>query len=304
MIGGDLDLSWNFEIGAKNPYFEAPQVHCRRKPDMEKLREYEFRVEPRDVDFTKRATITALGDYILHTAGEDADANGFGVAELNAKHNSSWVLSRMAVEVFRMPVEKELLRIQTWVSEVSRAMTTRNFRIYGAERELLAAAVTNWAMINLATRRPMDLTRLDEYRTMVQPAEPPITLPERLGTPDGAQVGTHTVAYSDVDFNCHANSMKYLQWVVDTLPLGLLRSGGFARVDINFIQESLHGQTLSIIADNANAANRAGYANSASNASSADCADTVAGDSLLFEIRNADMKPVCRIRLRPNRHTL
>ena len=44
----------------------------------------------------KRATLMSLADYILHTAGEDADRGGFGVRDLNL-HNASWVLTRMAL---------------------------------------------------------------------------------------------------------------------------------------------------------------------------------------------------------------
>ena len=43
---------------------------------------YDFQVQPREVDLTKRATLIALGDHILHTAGEDADRNGFGIRTL------------------------------------------------------------------------------------------------------------------------------------------------------------------------------------------------------------------------------
>ena len=95
---------------------------------MEAKREYTYRIEPRDVDFMKRATLMSLADYILHTAGEDADRNGFGVRDLNL-HNASWVLTRMALETVRMPEEYEQIRITTWVSDVTRVMTTRNFEV-------------------------------------------------------------------------------------------------------------------------------------------------------------------------------
>lgn len=242
---------------------------------MSALREYRFRVESRDVDFMKRATVMALGDYILHTAGEDADVNGFGVRELNARHNSSWVLTRMAMEVGRMPDEYEELTIRTWVSDVSRVMTTRNFRVFGQDGEQIAAAVTNWAMINLDTRRPMDLFTLDNYDGMTQDVPPPVDMPRRLTVPVEEKRYGHTVVYSDVDFNCHSNSMKYLQWVVDTLALEEFSTKRFARVDINFIQESLHGQTLTIISGKEEGGR-------------------------LFEIRNGEEKPVCRIALSMN----
>lgn len=85
---------------------------------------YSYQVQPREVDLTKKATIFTLGDCILHAAGEDADQIGFGVRELQRK-NMTWVLSRMAVEVYRFPEEYERYTIGTWVGEISRLMTTR-----------------------------------------------------------------------------------------------------------------------------------------------------------------------------------
>ena len=70
---------------------------------MDNKREYIYRIEPGDADFMKRATLMSLADYILHTAGEDADRGGFGVRDLNL-HNASWVLTRMALEVERKKI--------------------------------------------------------------------------------------------------------------------------------------------------------------------------------------------------------
>jgi acyl-ACP thioesterase len=234
----------------------------------EKIREYFHRVESRDVDFMRKSTIMALGDYVLNIAGEDADINGFGVRQLNASHNASWVLVRMTMEVEGIPDEHERLRIATWVSDVSRVMTTRNFEVFDADDRRIATAVTNWTMINLDTRRPMDLHALDDYGRMMQPVPSPLAeLPRKLHSPASPTFSHHMVVYSDVDFNCHANSMKYLQWVVDTLPLEVLENRRFARVDMNFIHESRHGELLTIAAE----------------------------DDMLFEILNSAGKSVCRI---------
>ena len=80
---------------------------------------YDYAVQPREVDLTKRATIITLGDSILHTAGEDADRIGFGIRNLQSK-DSTWVLSRMAVEIDRLPAEYERYTVGTWVGEIGR----------------------------------------------------------------------------------------------------------------------------------------------------------------------------------------
>ena len=133
---------------------------------MDTKRTYNYRIEPRDVDFMRRATLMALVDYLLHTAGEDADRNGFGVRDLNL-NNASWVLTRLAVEIDRMPDEYEPVRVTTWVSNITRAMTTRNFDILDARGERIAGAVSNWAMIDLSSRRLLDLHQLKSDRSHV-----------------------------------------------------------------------------------------------------------------------------------------
>ncbi len=238
------------------------------------IRRYPHRVESRDVDFMKRSTVMALGDYILHTAGEDADLNGFGVRILNDTHNASWVLTRFAFEIYRMPCEHEQLQITTWVSDISRVMTTRNFEVFDQAGTRIAAAISNWALIDITTRRPLDLLSLGLSDSMVQRFDPPIDSPQRLATPQETLSWKHTVTYSDLDFNCHANSMKYLQWVVDTLPFEMIESRNFRRVDINFIQESRYGQHLDIIAANPN------------------------GNDPIYEIRSDEARAICRIAIK------
>jgi acyl-ACP thioesterase len=238
------------------------------------IRRYRHRVESRDVDFMKKSTVMALGDYILHTAGEDADLNGFGVRTFNDAHNASWVLTRFAFEICRMPGQHEQLCITTWVSDISRVMTTRNFEVFDHSGKKIAAAVSNWAMIDITTRRPLDLLALGLSDSMVQRFDPPAAPPQRLPAPEKAHSWQHTVKYSDLDFNCHANSMKYLQWVVDTLPMETIESKSIRRVDINFIQESRCGQHLHIIAAHPD------------------------GSQLLYEIQNNDPKPICRIAIK------
>lgn len=239
---------------------------------MDTKRTYIYRIEPREVDCLRRTTLMTLVDLLLHTAGEDADRNGFGVRTLNLR-NASWVLTRLAVEIDRMPAEYDNVQVTTWVSNVSRAMTTRNFDILDARGERIAGAVTNWAMIDLDTRRLLDLHQLPAYDSMTQDFPLPVALPARLSSPDAPDTFLHTVVYSDLDFNGHANSVKYLQWVIDTLPLEWLLKRRFARTEINFLQETRHGDRLTL-------------------------RSAQTGDTLLCEIRNPNGEAVCRIAFR------
>ena len=117
---------------------------------------YRYRVEPEAVDFTMHATISALGAAVLNAAGVDAHGKGFGVDALT-KHNCSWVLSRLALELDRRPAQYDDYRIATWISDYGRVLSTRNFVLEDAEGRTFGRAVSQWAMIDLDTRTALDL---------------------------------------------------------------------------------------------------------------------------------------------------
>jgi len=235
--------------------------------DMIESRFYDLQVEPRNVDFTLQATLVAIGDYVLQAAGKDADRNGWGVSDLNL-HHTSWVLSRFAVEMKRRPRQHEIIRIETWVSEVSRMMTTRNFRLWDTAGELIGASVSNWAMIDLATRTPLDLREVNELGRYVREEPSPIVRPGKITRVDPVRVIRHTAAYSDIDFNRHVNSMKYLQWMVDMLPEAWHTERHCSRYTLNFLHEARCGDLLQICFEDAPVS--------------------------LFEVRTEEEIPVCR----------
>lgn len=229
---------------------------------------YTYIVAPRDVDFSRQATIVSLGDYVLDVAGKDADKNGFGIRNLSAS-NSSWVLSRVAIEMERIPMQYETITITTWVSNVGRLMTTRNMILSDERGERIGAAVTCWAMIDLSSRRPLDLSAHPDYLAAVIDEPSPIDAPCKVARIQPQNTANHTVVYSDIDFNRHANSMKYVEWVVDMLPEQYHAERRLERMEINYTHESRWGDELTIGAQ--------------------------LNESSLFEIRNAEGIEVCRI---------
>lgn len=206
---------------------------------------YPYQVQPREVDFTKRATLFSLGDSILHTAGEDADRTGFGIRNLQQR-NTTWVLSRMAIEIDRYPDEYEHYEIGTWISEIGRMMTTRNFLVRDSRGNRIAAASSNWAIIDMQSRRLLDLrANISSYSEKLIP-ECPIDAPRRISSFTGQEVDRRRVRYSEIDFNQHTNTMKYIQWMMDTLPLTRLQDTSIRRMDINFIHETRYGEHVRI----------------------------------------------------------
>ena len=195
---------------------------------------YNYRVEPQDVDFTLRATIPSLGSAILNTAGVDAHGKGFGVDALNAD-NHSWVLSRMAVEFDSQPTQYTDYTIATWINEYGRVLSTRNFTL------------TDAAGTDLKSRSALDLSWVgDAHADAIVDAPSPTDKPRKIREVNPAQTVEHKVVYSDIDFNRHVNTMRYIEMMIDMLPVELLMQETPVRFDIHFLRECRYGQTLSV----------------------------------------------------------
>ncbi len=141
---------------------------------------YSYRIEPQEVDFTLRATIPALGSAVLNTAGTDAHGKGFGVDALNAD-NHSWVLSRIAFEFDSRPAQYADYTVATWISDYGRVLSTRNFVLSDAEGHEFGRAVSQWAMIDLASRAAVDLSWVgDAHADAIVDVPPPAAMPRKI----------------------------------------------------------------------------------------------------------------------------
>ncbi|ADQ78301.1 acyl-ACP thioesterase [Paludibacter propionicigenes WB4] len=207
---------------------------------------YSFQIQPQFVDFQFRATMSSLGDILLTTAQFNADDNGFGLRRLN-EMDCSWVLTRMAIEMNRFPEQYENIEVETWVEEVGRANTTRNFCIRDAKGEIIGNACSVWVFFDMKTRRAKDLQTLEGIHDFANGEEGLIDKPIKLGAVDGDEYDGFKVKYSDIDINGHVNSIRYIQWISDCFSLSCYRKYQVKRFEINYVHEMLYGDFVEIV---------------------------------------------------------
>ena len=207
---------------------------------------YRYQVATQNVDFTLRATIDSLGNYILNTAGIDAKGKGFGVDALTPL-NLTWVLSKLVIEVDYRPEQFAEFDLTTWINQNTRLISTRNFTIADTEGQVYIRALSQWCMLNFATRTPVALNTFEEqFAPHMSEVCSPCQPPRRLTAITADQVQSHKVVYSDIDFNNHMNTMRYIALMVDMLPIEYLKNNTPFRLDVHFMNECLFGQQLSV----------------------------------------------------------
>ena len=207
---------------------------------------YTYYADPQQVDFTLRMTVPALANEVLNTAGVDAQRQGVGVDKLN-KENRSWVLSRMAIEIDDRPEQYSSYEIVTWVNEYNRMLSTRNFTLHDAAGREFGRAVTQWCIIDLGARKAIDLnTVIGTCADSIVDAPSPTEKPRKVTGIVPQHIAEHRVVYSDIDFNRHVNTMRYINMMFDMLPIEQLTAIRPVRLDIHFMHECRYGQTLTV----------------------------------------------------------
>lgn len=203
-------------------------------------KKYSYNIEAQDIDFRRRVSLTSLTNFVLITAGRNADENGFGLLELQTG-NYTWVLSRLVIDMKRMPTEEDTLTIETWVESVGTVFTTRNFHLTDGAGKTLGHATSSWAVIDMRTRRSVPLDTLSTIQDFVVPESTPIGEPGRIPVAKGETANTFVTKYSDIDVNGHANSLHYVRWLSDCFSLDFYRKHIIRRFEINFLQELMFG---------------------------------------------------------------
>lgn len=214
---------------------------------------FKYTVEPENVDFTSRASVSAMFNMVLHAAGRDAHRRGFGIDAL-AEKNYGWVLSRMCLELDRLPEQYEEFTLHTWIGGYNRLISTRNFTLTDNEGREFGRAVSHWCMLDFDTRLPLDMNTLAKVHdgTIVD-APSPCDGPKKVAIVTNEPIAKRKVAYSDIDFNRHMNTMRYIDFAFDSLPIEVPEKLQSLRMDLNFMKEALYGDTLALAREDNNA---------------------------------------------------
>ncbi len=211
-----------------------------------------FEVEPFHVDVTGHLALGVLGNELLNCADAHAERRGFGMTWLH-DNRCTWVLSRLVMEMERMPRQHERFCIRTWVENVYRLFTDRDYEMITAEGEVLGYARSVWAMIDMDTRKPKDLLALHggQIAGYVCDKACPIERPGRIKVRAEEPVRTYRAQYGDIDVNGHVNSVKYVEHMLDLFPLEWFREKRIRRFEVAYHAESYYGDTLSFYREEA-----------------------------------------------------
>ena len=189
-----------------------------------------------------RALAACCCAFMETAAVRHAELMGFGVGHLNAQ-GLTWVLALL--NILGRSVPGEDLQVNTWPVSVERMLFRRDFLVRGADGRELIRAVTAWAIMDLATRRPRMIPEIVIGCTPPHPPEEALeddrTRLDRLE--DAPELSCFTVRPEDIDWNQHVNYVRYIEWMLAQPPVPYTGKSLFS-LRVLYRAEALLGETL------------------------------------------------------------
>lgn len=189
---------------------------------------------------------TVISELFQEAAGNHSNAKKFGLREM-MKVGKAWVLGSYKYEVFKWPKWTHKLQIETWVYDLQKFSSQRNFKILDQEGNLLIQGSSNWFGLDIKKRRP---TTIEEFTDCVYLREDLLTVgtPKRLKGVEKVDFSTQRIAaYSDLDPVNHVNNIKYFEWMLDSLPTSFTQQKTLTQVEINYVSEVVLGEEVKIL---------------------------------------------------------
>lgn len=222
-------MNSNLEIDIKNvPLFFS---------DSYKVRAYEAGPDG-------RVTIHSICNYLQDAASNHAFRLGVAVDKLQ-KHNLTWVLSRFHVQMKNYPFWLDEVKIDTWPLLKEKYHAVRDFRLFNSKNQEIGTATSSWMMIDTQKRTTVPLPdfmeKLQNHEAGRALNDPFTKLPKIENSETGK---IFNVRLSDLDMNRHVNSVHYLSWGLETIPIDFRKKHFLTDVEINYRAECSYGEKI------------------------------------------------------------
>ena len=202
-----------------------------------------------DTDANRTVRPTELLVYMQETSNAHLDSIGYNLDKLRDEHSLAFLLSKTKIAIYKPLFFPEEITVETFTAESRAFGFSRFYRIFRGD-ELIAAADTTWALLDLKTKQ---LCRADVFDFGFEHEHAiDIGLPARFRVPHNDEtelIGQRAIVYSDLDYNMHMNNTRYADMLCDFLPIDdVPRVTG---ISISYLHEAAFGDTLCIYRANA-----------------------------------------------------
>jgi len=214
---------------------------------MQAIWKEEVKIKVFETDLTGKLKLSFLFNHFQEAAGNHAADLGVGYFQLKEK-NLFWVLSRIKVNILRMPDWGEPLTITTWPKGIDKLFALRDFNFIDSIGNIIVSGTSCWLLIEINNYK---LHKIEELGIYV-PEENKLnhalseTLEKIKPLEVIHEVYQHKVTFNEIDIHQHVNNSHYADWIADSLNPEILEKPFIKSIQINFLEETKFGEEIEI----------------------------------------------------------
>ncbi len=205
----------------------------------------EYEVRYYEIDSKKRLLKSSLLNYFTDIATLHSIERGVGIDYLQ-KEKLGWVINKYDIELFQEGYYMDKLKVTTEAYGFRKFFAYRTFEVQGEKGREIARGKALFMLIDMEKRR---MTRISEelMNAYEVPAE---DLNRQIFFEDIKAIGEihhempFYIRYTDIDTNGHVNNAKYLDWLMEAIPLEIINEKSLRRIKMHYIKECLYGDTI------------------------------------------------------------
>jgi acyl-ACP thioesterase len=204
-----------------------------------------FEVKSYNVDFQQNIKPSSLMQFFQEVASNHAAELGAGYDTLISR-DLFWALSRLTVDVKRMPRWGESILFETWPCGTEGLFFRRDFIVYDDQQNVIVRGVSGWLLLTVATLRPQRPSLLGVGLPFNNGRKSLEYFPERITVQTEHIAFNKTVAYNEIDQNLHVNNTRYLDWATDCFQLKHYQDYTLSRFSLEFLSETHWGDEIEL----------------------------------------------------------
>lgn len=211
--------------------------------------EKEYEVQYYEIDVNGKLLVTSLMNYFGDIATSHSQVVGVSFDYLIGKH-IAWVLYKWNINITRYPSYGEKIIIKTKACSFRKFYAYRTFEVLDQKNNIIAGADSIWILIDINRRRILRITE-DMYEMYgVSRKDKGSFSVERIKLPQRFTIEkSFEVRYSDIDTNRHVNNVKYVDWVIETIPLDIIVNYYVKNLNITYEKEAVYGENVTIFTE-------------------------------------------------------
>lgn len=219
----------------------------------------QFVVRSYEIGPDRTATMETLMNLLQETALNHVmcsglAGDGFGATRQMSLRKLIWVVTRINIQVDEYSRWGDVVEIDTWVASSGKNGMRRDWIIRDRNtKNMIARATSNWVMMNRETRRLSKIP--DEVRQEVLPfyLDRSIIAAAAAGGRKIEKLTDSTAEHirsglaprwSDMDVNQHVNNVKYIGWILESVPLDVLEDYHLTSITLDYRRECRQSQLL------------------------------------------------------------